>query len=393
MTSYENALSILISRAESFGEEYCNLDEVNGRVLAEDVFADRDYPPFNRVTMDGYAIRSSDWNEMTREFIVKETVFAGARHISDIGKGECYKIMTGSALPDSADMVIKVEESMELDGSKVLLVADYAAPFQNIARKGEDIKKGELLVSKDMYCDPGVVALLAASGNLTVKVKRNPSVAIVTSGNEVRPVDYPISDIEIRNSNLYQLIATCKELGITDIRTFHATDDINQLKKVFTDSWDADLIISCGAVSMGDADHIPEVLTSLGAECLFHKVSIKPGKPIWCGVRPNNRVIFALPGNPFSCRVNSRIFIRPFLNACLGIPEKGIQLEFAGIRDKRTTLDEFFPVIISAAGHIEEIPFNGSGDIRAGVGATGIAKHPGGKSSIVFGDWLDYYAF
>jgi len=124
MTSYENALSKLISRAESFGEEYCSLEEVYGRVLAEDVSADRDYPPFNRITMDGYAIRSSDWNEMTREFIVKETVFAGSRHNSDIGKGECYKIMTGAALPESADMVIKVEESMELDENKVLLVAD-----------------------------------------------------------------------------------------------------------------------------------------------------------------------------------------------------------------------------------------------------------------------------
>ncbi|MGZ5246340.1 MAG: molybdopterin molybdotransferase MoeA [Flavitalea sp.] len=393
MTSYENALSILISHAESFGEEYCSLEEVSGRVLAEDVFADRDYPPFNRVAMDGYAIRSSDWKQTIREYIVKETVFAGARYKFEIDPGECYKIMTGAALPESADMVIKVEDSVELPGSKVMLVADYAEPFQHISRKGEDIKKGELLVSKDMYCDPGVVALLAAAGKLTVKVKRNPTVAIITSGNEVRPVDYPISDIEIRNSNLYQLKATCKELGITDIRTFHALDDIEQLKKVFSDAWDADILISCGAVSMGDADHIPEVLVSMGAECLFHKVSIKPGKPIWCGIRPGKKIIFALPGNPFSCRVNSRIFIKPFLNACLGKKEVEVQMEFAGIRDKRTSLDEFFPVTVSASGHVEEIPFNSSGDIRAGVGATGIAKHPAEKRSIVFGDRIDFYAF
>jgi molybdopterin molybdotransferase len=189
------------------------------------------------------------------------------------------------------------------------------------------------------------------------------------------------------------LLATLEKTGITGVAVYHANDSIEELTSAFEKAWDADIIISCGAVSMGDADHIPEVLSGLGAQCLFHKVAIKPGKPVWCGVRQNNKIIFALPGNPFSTRVNTRLFIQPFIKACLGQVDTVYHFEFEGKRIKKSSLDELFPAQLNSSGKVEAIPFNGSGDIRAGVNASGIALHPAQKAQISTGEMVKFLFF
>ncbi len=393
MKKYREALDILFQHTYSFGVESCSLDKVHGKVLAEDILADRDYPPFNRAAMDGYAVEKWGSGEGGSGFKVREVLYAGTVPSGSLQKGEVYKIMTGAAVPEDADLVIRVEDSyLNKDGTVSFEKSRYE-PFQHIARKGEDVRKGEVLVQKNTFCDAGVVALLAAVGQLTVIVKRNPTVAVITSGNEVKPVDYPVNDVQIRNSNRFQLIASLEKMGIEQILTYHSNDTIEELKDTFLKVWDADIIISCGAVSMGDADHIPKVLSMLGAECLFHKVAIKPGKPIWCGLRPGNKIIFALPGNPFSTRVNTRLFIHPFIRSCMEQNDIIPQFEFEGVRSKKNNLDELFPATLTNNGKIKAIPFNGSGDIRAGVHAMGIAMHPSEKMIIENGERLQFFFF
>ncbi|HUB62756.1 MAG TPA: molybdopterin molybdotransferase MoeA [Puia sp.] len=421
MVSFQEAQEIVLAQARSFGTEDILLDGAFGRVLAEPIRADRDYPPFPRATMDGYALRYADLERGVRRFRVVETVFAGMEAAARIGSGECYKIMTGAAVPQDADMVIRREDVKEgeradvekgeradvekgeregmKEGEMVMEVGmkdpEPWRPYLNIARQGEDIKAGEVVIEKPCRCDPAVMGLLATLGRSTVTVARGPQIGLITTGNEVVKPGDAISPVQIRNSNLWMLLGALRgeHLGLRWYT--HVGDDRGQVMRTIERFLDLDVLIVTGGVSAGDADHVPQVLGELGVRQLFHKIAMRPGKPTWCGVSPRGGMVFALPGNPFSCLVNFALLIAPYLHACLGLGRAApISLPLREARKKRTTLDEFFPVRMEGApAMLSQLPLNGSGDIRLGMQANALALHPAGSGDLAAGAEAAFYSF
>jgi len=377
MISLQEAKQLVLEQARSFGKEIILLEDALGRTLNEAVIADRDYPPFNRATMDGIAINSADWNEGIRSYSITETIFAGQASTKSIGKGECYKIMTGAAVPLSADTVIR-KEDIEEDENRLRITVSSITAGQNIATKGSDIKAGTSIVNSAQRIKPGSITTLASLGYAEVKVASLPSIAIITTGDEIVPVDVPVNEVQIRNSNAFLLKAMLQQWQIRTSVCKHLKDDAAILSAAVKQLRNHDIIILSGAVSAGDADFVPEVLINAGAKMIFHKVAIRPGKPIWFGKFDNGPVVFALPGNPFSTFVTFKLFIEPFLQQCFGLaPTTILQLPFSGSRIKKTNLDEFFPVMLAGNPTVAAaIPFNTSGDITAVMEAYAIAMQP-----------------
>lgn len=394
MIDYRQAQQLVLTHARSFGQEELPLERAFGRVLAESVYADRDYPPFPRATMDGYALRYADLAKEIFTYTIKETLYAGDTNTREIGEGECYKIMTGAAVPATADLIIRREDTWE-DGGTVSLQDKQAQPFQNIARQGEDLQMGDVVIGRSCRCEPAVMGLLATLGRDIVKVEKLPRVTLLTTGNEVVQVGDAVSPVQIRNSNRWLLEAALKKEGVALHRHAHVPDDPGLLRQQIAEALGSDMVILCGGVSAGDADYVPEVLAQLGVEKLFHKMAIRPGKPTWCGVGKGGVMVFALPGNPFSCLVNTILLIKPFLQGCWGLPIPApLGLPMGEARKKKTPLDEFFPVHLSGApARVIPVSLNGSGDIRLGRQANGLALHAAGSGDLSVGDDVLCYSF
>lgn len=391
MLTYKEAQQLITQQAHSFGKEKISLEQCTGRVLAETISADRDYPPFNRATMDGYAIKHADFAKGIRTYSILETIFAGQSSTQKNTGGSCYKIMTGAPVPADVDVVIRREDTREENG-KVELLIDGCQPFQNISRQGEDFTKGSPVIDRPVICNAAVISLLAAVGKDAVTVERLPKVAILTTGNEIVPVNSAVEPVQIRNSNAWLLKSLLAKQLITPIAVEHIADDKELLRAAFKKVLDADIIITCGGVSAGDADYIPLIAEELGIKILFHKLSIKPGKPVLCGVTPPGGMLFGLPGNPFSSLVTFTLFIQHYLDACNQLTNTGpVQTQLHGVRTKKGTLDEFFPVkLIKSVNAIEPVTFNGSGDIQAALYADGIGFHPAEKDKIETGDSIQW---
>jgi molybdopterin molybdotransferase len=396
MITFPEVHTLLAVHARSFGTEEVPLEAATGRVLAENVRADRPYPPFNRSAMDGYAVKYSDWERGIRRFRVAETLYAGSVHNAELQSGHCYKIMTGAAVPEGADTVIRREDTSAEEAGKTAYVdvlLDSCKQFQNIARKGEDLKANAEIIDTALRLEPAVIGLLATLGKSSVLVERLPRVALFTTGNEVVPVGAPVGPVQIRNSNRWLLEAFLKKWGIVPFRGAHLPDDIEGLRSALQPALEADIVVLSGGVSAGDADYVPQVLEELGVKKLFHRVAIKPGKPLWCGLLPGGGLVFALPGNPFSCLVNFSLFIHHYLQCCFGLP--GIQPVYLPLysgRKKKTKLDEFFPVRLSGRPTgLVPVALNGSGDIRLGLGAQALALHGAEQEDIPEGEVLPCY--
>lgn len=375
MLTYTEAEKIISSLAHSFGQEKVLLDDALGRVVAEAVYADRDYPPFNRAAMDGYAIRREDFLKGVKIYRIIETVFAGTASDKLLAAGECFKIMTGASVPLSADCIVRKEDAGEKNGVVSFSITEIKS-FQNIAQKGEDIKQDIVVFNQPVNCTPSVIGVLASLGKHEVMVEKLPSIAIITTGNEVVPVGSMVTDVQIRNSNAHVLKALLKKRKLQPAYIRHVADDEKELESILSAALRYDLIIICGGVSAGDADYVPAVLSKLSVQKLFHKVAIRPGKPFWCGHK-NKTVVFALPGNPLSCLVTFTVFIDSFLQACFRLPSEHISLPLQSERKQKAKLDEFFPVkIMGAPSALVPVAYNGSGDIRLGFEAQALALHP-----------------
>jgi molybdopterin molybdotransferase len=399
MIDYRQAREIVLSQARSFGREELPLERAFGRVLSGTIRADRDYPPFPRATMDGYALRYADLELGMRRFRIAGRLYAGGRSDIIIGAGECFKIMTGAAVPASADIIIRREEVRESEDLMELLPAPPDPffpwrPMQNIARQGEDLAAGEIVIDRPCRCEPAIIGLLATIGQTMVTVERLPRVSLLTTGDEVVPADAAVGPVEIRNSNRWLLEAALRKGGIVPAVCAHAPDDAALLRERLEPLLEDDLLILCGGVSAGDADHVPTVLESMGVKKLFHKIAMRPGKPTWCGLTPGGNMVFALPGNPFSTFVNMTLLIQPFLHACYGlVPPEPLGLPLGSERKKRSPLDEFFPVYVHGSPvRADAVPLNGSGDIRLGRQANALALHPADSASLPAGAEVACYS-
>lgn len=392
MISYQEALTIIKSAIKSYGSETVALADAFGRSLAENIYADRDYPPFNRSAMDGFAFHSKDWEKGLRSFTIQEIIYAGQEWQNPLSPGKCYKIMTGAAVPPSANVVVRREDTEEIS-NKAIIRTDLVREFQNIARQGEDVEKDALIVKAPCKCTASVISALATIGKAEVLVHKIPQVALYTTGDEVVDPTEEVSAVQIRNSNKYLLYSLLQKWGITPSIVKHLPDNKEALEAALKAGISQDIVLLCGGVSAGDADFVPEILSGLGVQKLFHKVAIRPGKPIWCGRLPNGGIVFALPGNPFSCLVTFSVFVEAYLNIVFHKKERPLQKQWLNQdHAKKHRLTEFLPVKFGLSG-VVPMKYNGSGDIRAGLDADGLVIHPSSSNLLPAGDSVDFVPF
>ena len=287
------------------------LENAVGKVLGEPIAADRDFPPFDRVTMDGIAIRFEDWTDGRRDFHIEKMAAAGTPQTALTQRGGAIEVMTGAILPKASDTVIRYEDVLIKEGKAILQDVEITKG-QSIHRQGQDAKKGEVLLEPGMILSAAEIALLASVGKHEVKIYDFPRAAIIGSGDELVPVNSLPNAHQIRRSNTYALQAAMQQLG-WKAEQYHIADDKELLRESLqTLLHDHDVLILSGGVSKGKLDFIPAVLEELGVTKVFHEVSQRPGKPFWFGVKGGKR-IFALPGNPVSTFMSFYRYIKPWL--------------------------------------------------------------------------------
>ncbi len=392
MKTIEEALELICAEAKSFGTEEISIDDCFNRILAEDIFADRDYPPFNRSTMDGYAVIAENLKH-SKELKLIATVHAGEVSLQKVTSGNCIKIMTGAPVPEGADAVIRFEDTEEKNGTVRFLAETF--PNQNIALRGEDAKAGHLLLEKNKKLDALCLSLLSVVGKYKVNVYKLPRVAIVSTGNEIVSIETAILPHQIRDSNSYSINNFLKNYAIENVTSVLVKDDKQSLAEHLRQFLNADVLILSGGVSKGEADYVPEVLQSLGVREIFHRVQIKPGNPLWFGRMPNGGVVFGLPGNPVSVQVGYKVFIEKYLRCCFGLPDiQPLQLPLLSDKAKRSKFTEYFPANLIFQNGISRIapkPINTSGDIAATAGSDGIAVHPANVDVLKENTMIEFY--
>lgn len=364
MISFEEALEIVQASAErgKYGVIDIPIDESLGYVLAEDVSADRDYPPFNRSAMDGISIKAKSFQQQT--YKVEDVVPAGVDYQKkvDTSKG-CVKIMTGAKVPDDFDVVIPRELLCYTEDGFVTINSDEVKPYKNIARQGEDLSKNQLVFEKGTFIDENVISLLAVLGKHTIQVYRKPKVSIICTGDELVAVDEAPLPFQIRNSSLHFLKAALRKLGVR-AEAIHVKDNPEKLRiKIKQSLEQADILLTTGGVSMGDKDFLPTLFEEVGVEKVFHKVAMKPGKPIWFG-KKGDKVVFGLPGNPLSTQVGFTAFVKTYILVVQAQSLKFSQYQLSHDLQKREGMTFVFPCNVDGQ-QLTIKKFNGSGDITS----------------------------
>jgi molybdopterin molybdotransferase len=295
-----------------FGTESVALELAAGRVLRQRVTAERDQPPFDRVTMDGIAVRFASLDSGNRQFGIQGTQNAGDPVQSLQSDDGCIEIMTGGVLPKGCDCIIPVERISVDDGIAVIEENYEASARQFIHPQGSDHVDGHEVLQPGSVITPMDVAIIASCGLSEVEVGRAPIIRVISTGNELVAPGLPVAAHQIRMSNGPALVAMLSEQGFAHSSHDHLSDDVEILEREIGRHLDAaDVMILSGGVSMGKADFVPQVLESLGVKVVFHKISQRPGKPMWFGIGPKGQAVFALPGNPVSSLVCCRQYVLP----------------------------------------------------------------------------------
>ena len=323
LTTVKEALNIILNNSENFGVEEVNFLKSDGRILKENIIADRAFPPFNRVSMDGIAISSKAFIEGQRAFKIEGIQPAGSPQLTMQNSNNCIEVMTGAMLPNNADVVIQYE-LINIENGIAKLQVDNVKEFQNVHLKGLDRVKGAILIKENTQISSAEIGVLATVGKRKVKVAKQPKVMIVSTGNELVGVSEKPEPYQIRRSNVFTLVSLLKRLKI-QVETAHIIDDKKELQlKIGKFLNDFDVLIFSGAVSKGKFDFIPEVLNNLGVEKLFHKVKQRPGKPFWFGKKAN-KTVFAFPGNPVSTFVSCLKYFHPWYQKSMGLNSENKQ--------------------------------------------------------------------
>ncbi|HRH59420.1 MAG TPA: molybdopterin molybdotransferase MoeA [Chitinophagaceae bacterium] len=299
MITVAQAVQIILSQAKDYGSENIYFENALQRVLAEDILADRDLPPYNRVTMDGIAINFSAFEKGIRSFKIIATQAAGGKPPEIKNENECIEIMTGAALPSTTDTVIRYED-LQITNGFALVQTNDITKSQNIHAKGRDKKKGETAATAGTFITPSLIQMAASVGKKDLLVKKLPRVVIISSGDELVEVNETPTPYQIRKSNNYTIKSALQRYRI-HADMLHIPDDASvtqqQIEKCLQQY---DVIILSGGVSEGKFDYIPASLETCGVKKLFHKVQQRPGKPFWFGKHANGVLVFAFPGNPVS---------------------------------------------------------------------------------------------
>lgn len=333
----EAACELVAEKLQDFLDETIELSNSSGRVLAEDVSAPINQPPFDRSPLDGFAVRAGDTTGASAQSPVSlkivSKLYAGDSPTKKIGPGEAARIMTGAPIPAGADSVIR-QERTDWNDEEVQIKASLK-PGQNYAPAGEDIKQGELLCAKGTLLRSPHLGVLASMGLKEVRVLPEPKVSVLTTGSELQEVGEKLKPGKIYNSNNYMISTRLKECGAKVINSQVAVDEKDILKEKLAKLIpDSDFLVTTGGVSVGEKDLILEVLEELGAEIFFWKLAIKPGTPVVCG-RLDDTIIFGLSGNPAACITTFDLLVRRILLKVNGLKKENLK------KEKAIFIDEF----------------------------------------------------
>ena len=368
MISISKATKIVLSETASLGSEVIPVGDAVGRVLAEDIRADSDMPPFDRSQMDGYAMKAKDTVKAPVELRVVGESAAGYGWHKTLRSGQAIRIMTGARVPSSADSVQKVELTQEKDG--FVTIEEPTISGKYIVRRGAEIKKGAKLFASGDVIGVRMIASLAAFGYARVKVAKKPLVMVLSTGSEIVAVDKKPAKDQIRNSNSVMLKTLAETDGSRVKLLAPIGDDLEKLKKRIEQGVgsDSDMLVITGGVSVGKYDLTKLALRELGAEIYFERVRLRPGKPTVFG-RLRNTLVFGLPGNPVSSAVTYYLFVRTALMKMMAASDNSLRPGFAKLTSPVRAAKErstYFPAALDTDkdGTLLAIPlrWHGSSD-------------------------------
>lgn len=331
--------------------EQVPLEHALGRVLAEDIFANRDLPPFDVSAMDGFAVRSVDLSLVPATLVVSEDIKAGDMPRNIIKAGQCARIMTGAPMPQGADAVIRVEDTQEVSADAVQIMV-VVKPGHDVRPQGENMKNGDVVLNKGTEITPGVIGVLATVKAALIAVCRRPSVAILSTGNELEGMNEVVDPNKIPDSNTYALMAQVQALGIEPVLLGIARDDPLELEQHLQRGLAYDVLLVSGGTSVGVHDYVRPTIEKLGVKMKFWRVAMKPGHPLAFGMT-DKTAVFGLPGNPVSSMVCFEQFVAPAMRRMMGNPRlfrRTLTARLAHPIKKRPGRTEFIRVQLTQDG-------------------------------------------
>lgn len=394
MISVEEAKQIIQANTYQPSVHSVKLHDALGLVLAEDITADRDFPPFDRVMMDGIALNTDSLSK-NESFQIESTQYAGSPQLELKDPKNCIEVMTGAMLPTGTNAVIPYE-LIEIKDNTAILKERHIVPYRNVQRKGVEVAEGAVLIEKKTVINTAHIGVLATVGKHEVSVFQHVKTAIVSTGDELVPIDESPKDYQIRMSNNHVLKAALQEFRI-DADIYHLNDNRENLNSELRNIFDShELIILSGGVSKGKKDYVPQVLEDLGVTKLFHRVAQKPAKPFWFGKSKKNTV-FALPGNPVSLFLGYYNYVRPWISSSyFKAKNDPVLATLAEDVSFNKDLTYFIPVLLkeeNAALIAYPILGKGSGDLANLTKATGFLELPRQSSIFKKGEKYSYIAY
>jgi molybdopterin molybdotransferase len=359
------------------------------RMLGEDVVSDIDSPPFTKSLMDGYAVRCADLAQGKKELVVVEEVLAGQVPTRTVEAGQAIRIMTGAPIPGGADAVVPFERTTAAGEDRVVIEMPAVKPGQFILARGSEMRENDVVLSRGTRLGPVEFGVLASAGRTSAQVIPAPRINILSTGDEVVEAPVKPGPGQIRNSNGPMLSMLAHQTGAVPRYLGNARDEVSSLRPLIEEGLHADILILCGGVSAGKRDLVPEELRHAGVTPHFHKVNLKPGKPLFFGTRSRggssrpDTLVFGLPGNPVSALVCFVLFVRPALFKMSGREPSQAEFEAALAEDYpyRTDRPTYHPArleVASTGWQVRPVPWLGSPDLRALTGANALLVLPAG---------------
>jgi len=367
------------------------LAQCAGAVLRENIYAERDQPPYDRVAMDGVALNSQAVSAGARSFRIQATQAAGDAPLTLDAAEDCIEVMTGAVLPAGCDSVVPVERLAIDRGHATLSLDVQVEPWQNVHRRGTDTRQGALLLSAGQRLRAPEIAIAASAGMARIRVASQPMLAVISTGNELVEPGEPVLAHQVRRSNAYAIVSALREHGFQRVADDHIRDDVEELRARLRFHLEThDVLVLSGGVSMGRFDLVPQVLGELGVRTVFHKLAQRPGKPLWFGIAPSGAAVFGLPGNPVSTLVCLTRYVLPALRGSLGQSPQPVQrMALAAPVTVTPPLTYFVPVRLEQDDWGRDwavpAPTNGSGDFTGLAGTEGFVELPPGPNTYAKG--------
>jgi molybdopterin molybdotransferase len=385
-----------LAQTKHYGTESVHFENAVGRVLAEDIKADRDLPPYNRVTMDGIAISFAAFENGMRSFRIIATQAAGDTPFEINHESECIEVMTGAALPATTDTVIRYED-LKIKNGTATLISENVVKGQSIHFKGMDIQQNEIAIAANQFVTPALINTIGSVGKTNLLVKKLPKTVIISTGNELVDINETPASFQIRKSNNYTIKAILQQYKL-EADMLHIPDDASVTKQQIEKCLkEYDVIILSGGISMGKFDYVPAILEELSVKKLFHKVQQRPGKPFWFGKHDNGVLVFAFPGNPVSTFMCLHRYFLPWLEKSLEINKQTIY----AVLDEDFVFNPPLQYFLQVKLHIDEkgcllakpTAGNGSGDFANLVDTDAFMELPLERNNFTKGEVFRVWKF